>query len=246
MSGPATALRQVPGDPGGPLTDVQLGYSPTPTLPKWLCAWRTPAFAIGTSAPSADGSSPSSLRWPANAVDTAASTPAVTVGPGSWARFRITVRTLRTPSGRALLRSAGRESACGGTSPASTSRTNCRCARAARKLRHGSAAPRNDGGARHRRHLLLAAEQPCRQRRRPDAVAKRMGGLQHRYRAHTGTGQPVDGCEHVQPPGHPASVQLVFGQPRDRRQTIPPSCCRRDRAGRIGRARRRRSPTPGR
>ena len=40
---------------------------------------------------------------------------------------------------------------------------------------------------------------------------------------HAGAGQPVDGCERGQPPGHPASVQLVFGQPRDRRHKSRPS-----------------------
>ena len=81
------------------------------------------------------------------ASDTAASTPIVTVGPGSWSRCRITVRTLRAPAGRVLVRSTGRGSACGGTRPASVSRCSCRWARAARILRHGSAAQRNGGGA---------------------------------------------------------------------------------------------------
>ena len=123
------------------------GYKPTPTLPKWLCAWRTPAFAIGTSAPSIAGSSPSSRRCPDSAAETAASTPMVTVGLRSWERCRITVRILRAPAGRVLVRNTGRGSACGGTRPAAVSRSSCRWARAALKLRQGSAAPRNGGAA---------------------------------------------------------------------------------------------------
>jgi hypothetical protein len=50
-----------------------------------------------------------------------------------------------------------------------------------------------------------------------------MGGLQHHHRAHTGTGQSVDRREHVQPPVHGLRVQLMFGQPRDRRQASRPA-----------------------
>ena len=111
------------------------GCSPTPTLPKWLWARRGPALAIGTSAPSCVVCSPSSSRCPDRAPATAASTLTVTVGPGRRRRSHSTVRRYRRPSGRVLLRNAGRDFPCGGTSPAAVSRTSPRCALAAAAAR---------------------------------------------------------------------------------------------------------------
>ena len=101
--------------------------------------------------------------------------------------------------------------------------TSCRCARAARKLRHGSAAPRNGGGA------GTGGTSPARPNSHAASADDRMPSPSTWVACSTATvptpapGTSVDGCEHVQPPRHPAGVQLVFGQPRDRRQTSRPA-----------------------
>src|SRR6202012_1554894 len=112
----------------------RFGYSPTTTFPKKLCACGTPDLAIGTSAPSELAAAPSKAD---SAVDTAASTPTVTVGPGNCERCRTSVRTERAPSGRALVASSGRDPTPGATSPARVSPTSLRWVRAASTARHG-------------------------------------------------------------------------------------------------------------
>ena len=154
-----------------------------------------------------------------SAVDTAANTPTVTVGPGVGAvadhgpHARVHRRVGRWSAAQAV-------SAPGaGTSPASVSRTNRRCARAAAtKLCHGSVFREPRG--RHRRNIAHATEQQRGQR----------GHLDDRRPAHARSAAPprspprrwrgcrstsVNTCSRH---GHTRGSSLVVGQARDRGQ----------------------------
>ena len=212
-------------------------------IAEMACAWRTPAFAIGTSAPSIAGSSPISRRCSDSAADTAASTPMVTVGLRSWEPCRITVRILRTPAGRVLVRpwpvSAWWRHA--GTRPAAVSRSSCRWARAAVNGA-GSGGPRNADAPATAYTTGGAAEQRRQWRESmPPSVCTA---------CNTAT-VPAPGCARtrrpawktMQPPGHYAGVEPITAS-RPTAPDIRTSRRRRDRAPRTGAHRPRRAPTP--
>ena len=174
---------------------------------------------------------PSGLRRPANrlrrradadsAVDTAASTPTVTVGPRNCERWRTSVRTERAPSGRALVASSGRDPTPGASSPARVSRTSRRWARAASAARHGRSPadnrctsgtgvgrPNSQAAIADARAPSASACATCMTATAPRTVDAR--NAEHRR-------------EDVQPPRHPANVELVIGEADDGRQAAVPA-----------------------
>ena len=155
-------------------------------------------------------------------MDTAASTPTVTVGPGQLRRgdAPACAASGRRPDGRWWAAAAGTRPRAPAAPRAYREPAGDGCG-PRRAARHGQKARPQP---RHLGHRGRPAEEPGRHRRSTNAVGQRVRDLHDHNGAWAVDARDADDRrEYVHPPGHPANVELVIGEPDDGRQAAVPA-----------------------